>query len=194
MLCDYAQVSEGKLYITGGGISRISGPGLPPGFTVAALLHVPWNDTNRAIAFTLDLVDQDGRAVTDPMGLQIRLQGQVEVGRPPGLEQGISIENAMTVNTGGISLPPGVTHGDCTSTVRRATSGSRVSPWSRVEQHVTALDSTVLAQYACVLEGWRPPGWPPSYALLPCRLMPATLRLRLPDDLGGHNNRIVVLL
>ena len=61
---------------------------MPPVLTVIAFsIEMPCGRpgarvlSTRTIAFTLVLVDQDGRAVTDPMGLQIRLQGQVEVGR-----------------------------------------------------------------------------------------------------------------
>lgn len=107
LLCDYAQVADGKLFITGGGISRITGLGLPPGFTVAALIQIPWNETNRPVPFTLDLVDQDSQPVTDPMGLEIRVSGNIEVGRPPGLEQGIPIEHPMAITASGIPLPPG---------------------------------------------------------------------------------------
>lgn len=107
MLCDYAQVAEGKLYITGGGISRITGPGLPMGFTVATLVQIPWSQTNRPIPFVLELIDQDGASVTDHLGLEIRLEGQLEVGRPLGLEHGVSIDSPMALHTGGLQLGPG---------------------------------------------------------------------------------------
>lgn len=60
LLCDYAQISEGKLHLIGGGIDRISGPGLPPGFTVAIHLQIPWDKANQPIPFNLELLTEDG--------------------------------------------------------------------------------------------------------------------------------------
>lgn len=108
MLCDYAQISEGKLHILGGGIDQIKGAGLPPGFTVAIHLQVPWDKANHPIPFTLELLTEDGQAaVTDERGIQIRMEGAVEAGRPPGLKPGTPLGLPMAVQAGGIVLPPG---------------------------------------------------------------------------------------
>ena len=60
MLADSAQVSEGKLFILGGGWS-VTGPPAPS----AIVLHVevPWDQTNRQLHFTLNLTDADGTPV-----------------------------------------------------------------------------------------------------------------------------------
>ena len=55
MLCDHAQVANGKLFINGGGISRFFGPGLPPGTSIALLLLVPWEQTNAPIQLEFTL-------------------------------------------------------------------------------------------------------------------------------------------
>lgn len=107
-LCDFAQVSEGKLHIIGGGIDRIQGPGLPPGFTVAVHVQVPWDQTNQPIPFVLELLTEDGQAVvTDERGFQICIQGAVEAGRPAGVAPGTPLGLPMAVQAGGILLSPG---------------------------------------------------------------------------------------
>ena len=84
MLCDHAQVADGKLFINGGGITRFYGAGLPPGTSIALLLLVPWERTNEKIDVQLDLLTEDGHPVTDAEGAGLGMSGQFEVGRPPG--------------------------------------------------------------------------------------------------------------
>lgn len=107
MLCDHAQVADGKLFISGGGISRFFGPGLPPGSSIALLLLVPWERTNELIEIDLQLLTQDGQPVNDAMGVEIRIKAQTEVGRPPGLEKGIPIDLPITFQVGGLFLTAG---------------------------------------------------------------------------------------
>ena len=59
MLADYAQIADGKLFISGGGWSTC-GPGPTP-CAVVAIFHVPWQETNEKVSFTLRLIDEDGR-------------------------------------------------------------------------------------------------------------------------------------
>lgn len=107
MLCDHAQVADGKLFINGGGISRIQGPGLPPGTALALLLLVPWERTNQPIVLQVDLLTEDGQLVVDQSGQPRRLTAELEVGRPPGLAPGIPIDVPMALPVGGVLLPPG---------------------------------------------------------------------------------------
>lgn len=108
LLCDHAQVAEGKLFINGGGIDTIRGPMLPPGCTVAIHLQIPWDRGNDPLDFVLELLTEDGESVaSDENGLQIRFQGVVEVGRPPGLKPGTSLTLPLAVPVGGIQLPAG---------------------------------------------------------------------------------------
>ena len=85
MLADHAQVSEGKLFIAGGGWTT-AGPGpIPCG--IALLFHVPWQQTNERTGFTLRLLDEDGdrsRAVTSLASLPSRRPGRSRPGGPPG--------------------------------------------------------------------------------------------------------------
>ena len=107
MLADHAQVSDGKLFITGGGWSS-AGPGpIPCG--IALLFHVPWQQTNERAEFTLRLLDEDGGSVRGPeaYGEQpIQAGGQIEAGRPAGLAPGTEINVPIAFNTV-LQLPPG---------------------------------------------------------------------------------------
>jgi len=107
LLCDHAQVADGKLFINGGGISRFFGPGLPPSTSIAALLLVPWEGTNSPIRVDLQLITQDGQPVRNSDGAGIRIEARTEVGRPPGLEPGIPIDLPLVFSVGGITLPAG---------------------------------------------------------------------------------------
>ena len=107
MLCDHAQVADGRLFINGGGISRFHGPGLPPGTSLAMLMLVPWENTNAPITIDLQLLTQDGQPVPDPGGSPIHIQVQTEVGRPPGIEPGVPIDLPLTFQVGGLRLPSG---------------------------------------------------------------------------------------
>lgn len=107
MLCDHAQVAEGKLYIIGGGWS-VTGPGQNPS-AIAMKIDVPWDRTNKPIRMLLRLLGQDGEpVVTDAAVPQpIEIHGQFEVGRPPGLKQGTPIDMPVAINLPPLPLAPG---------------------------------------------------------------------------------------
>src|SRR5205085_2278254 len=62
LLCDAAQVADGKLFVLGGGWS-ITGAQMGPS-AIALKLEVPWDQTDVAHHWELYLVDADGRPVT----------------------------------------------------------------------------------------------------------------------------------
>lgn len=108
LLADYAQAAEGKLNIIGGGWN-ITGPAPVPS-AIAILIEVPWDRTNERHEFTLELVDSDGDPV---MGLgasgseePLRIGGQFEVGRPPGIKRGTPISFPLAINLAPQPLPP----------------------------------------------------------------------------------------
>ncbi len=84
VLADAAEVVGGKLYMLGGGWERIN---VRTGFpfdhkmAVAVSVLVPWNRTNEKHALRLELVDEDGKVL-------VPIDGQFEIGRPPGAIQG----------------------------------------------------------------------------------------------------------
>ncbi|HEX6654712.1 MAG TPA: hypothetical protein VF153_00720, partial [Candidatus Limnocylindria bacterium] len=57
MLADFAQVSDGKLTIVGGGWS-VTAPGVPS--AIAMYVQVPWDRANMKHQVRLELLDADG--------------------------------------------------------------------------------------------------------------------------------------
>ncbi|ULE32871.1 DUF6941 family protein [Mycobacterium sp. IDR2000157661] len=108
LLCDHAAVADGKLYISGGGWSMVS-PNVT-GF-IALLLAVPWDLANHDLELELALRDEDGDAVPtqDPLGNEVplKLGAKLQVGRPPGLVRGISLDVPLAIPLPPLVLPPG---------------------------------------------------------------------------------------
>jgi hypothetical protein len=108
LLCDAAQVSEGKLFILGGGWS-ITGPAMGPS-AIALKLEVPWDETNVQHHWELYLVDADGHPIvveTEEGQQAIEVRGDFEVGRPPGLPVGASLDVPIAVNLPPLPIEPG---------------------------------------------------------------------------------------
>ena len=84
ILADAAEVTGGKLYLLGGGFDRINiASPLPQRrrMALAVSISVPWASTNERHRLTLDFVDEDGNK-------QANVEGEFEVGRPPGAKAG----------------------------------------------------------------------------------------------------------
>ncbi len=64
MLCDSAQVADGKLYVLGGGWS-MTGPDPVPS-AIALKIDVGWHEAEEAHHWELYLEDADGRPVLVP--------------------------------------------------------------------------------------------------------------------------------
>ena len=64
MLCDSAQVAEGKLYILGGGWS-VTGPDATPS-AIAIKLDVDWHEADRPHHWELYLENADGQITAAP--------------------------------------------------------------------------------------------------------------------------------
>lgn len=108
LLCDYASVAEGKLYISGAGWDA-TGPG-PTSHFVAVLVRVPWDLANTKIQMVLKLTDADGQDATIDNGLgpqPVQLVGNIEVGRAPGLTRGQELNVPLAVPIGPLLLNPG---------------------------------------------------------------------------------------
>ncbi len=110
LLCDSAQAVNGKLYILGGGWSII-GPTIGP-TALALKISVPWNEANRKHNVSIKLLTADGRPfmVPGPVEKQeqeVRIDAEIEVGRPPGLVEGAPLDTVMAINIGPLPLPPG---------------------------------------------------------------------------------------
>lgn len=71
MLCDYAEVSGQKLFVTGAGISWISSRAEPPhpvNIALALLVRIPWGATNHQHRLTIELVSDLGAADNSESG------------------------------------------------------------------------------------------------------------------------------
>jgi hypothetical protein len=107
LLADAAQAVEGKLYVLGGGWS-ICGPDPTP-TAIAVKVEVPWDQANLRHQWRLSLLDSDGTPVEadGPEGRHsIAVEGEFEVGRPPGLRPGTPIDLPLALNFGPIPLAP----------------------------------------------------------------------------------------
>lgn len=109
LLCDAAQVADGKLYILGGGWS-VTGPDPAPS-AIAIKLEVDWHEAAASHHWELFLVDADGREVsfeTPDGGTQlVEIRGDFEVGRPEGVPAGTPIDLPLAINLGPLPLEPG---------------------------------------------------------------------------------------
>jgi hypothetical protein len=84
ILADAAEVVNNKLYLIGGGWQTLTiNSALPVGYpcAVAVALSVPWNETNQQQNIEVAIEDHDGAEL-------VKVDGQVEVGRPPGIPLG----------------------------------------------------------------------------------------------------------
>jgi hypothetical protein len=92
MLADHAQIADGKLFISGGGWTACQ-PGAAP-CAVAVIFHVPWQETDKKVSFSLRLIDEDGNQVSQPGatdGMPVMVNGSFESRRPPGFTPGSEI-------------------------------------------------------------------------------------------------------
>jgi hypothetical protein len=108
LLCDAAQVADGKLYILGGGWS-MTGPDPVPS-AIALKIEVEWSEADRPHHWELFLEDEDGRPVMvqTPEGAQsVEVRGEFTVTHPSTVPEGSPIDVALAVNMGPIPLPPG---------------------------------------------------------------------------------------
>jgi hypothetical protein len=110
LLADFAQVSDGKLTVVGGGWS-LTGPDPVP-FGIAILIRVPWDQANQRHVMRLELLDADGIEVemeTDDGSEPVVFFDDVpfEVGRPAGLKPGTPLDFPVAVNSGPLPLEPG---------------------------------------------------------------------------------------
>jgi hypothetical protein len=107
LLCDSAQVADGKLYILGGGWS-VTGP-MPVPSAVAVKLEVDWHELSKTHHWELFLEDADGQPVMieTPDGSQpIEMRGDFATAHPVGVPEGSPVDVPMAVNLGPLQLAP----------------------------------------------------------------------------------------
>lgn len=106
MLCDFAEAINGKLYISGGGWSnwQIS---RPLDCAVAVIIGVPWNQANQKHTMLLELMGEDGQAALAPNGEPVKIEGEFETGRPPGVVPGDTLASPVAFRIQGAVLKKG---------------------------------------------------------------------------------------
>jgi len=97
ILCNHVETPNGLLFISGGGIDRVSVPAEAPApwpinVAIAAQVKVPWDLTNKDHHLIIRLQDIDGQDVLLPTGPDtfgpFRAEMNFQVGRPDGLQPG----------------------------------------------------------------------------------------------------------
>lgn len=109
MICDYAQVADGKLNIMGGGWLYLWAAEEPVtwGLALAVSLSVPWARTNQNIEITTRLITEDHEPVLNAEDEPVQGGGNLRVGRPPTARPGVPIvvpfvlPFALSLNFGG---------------------------------------------------------------------------------------------
>ena len=83
ILADYAEVVGSKLYLMGGGWDTVGAPEVPAQVRLGIALgvRVDWDETNITIPVSIVIEDDDAQET-------MRIDAQVNVGRPPGLPAG----------------------------------------------------------------------------------------------------------
>ena len=110
LLCDAAQAVGGKLYVLGGGWSILTKVQPRANMSLAVKLAVPWSRANEPIQIEAALVTDQGHEVTqtgEQGELPVRAEGNLEVGRPPGLRHGTPLDATFVLNFEGLDLDPG---------------------------------------------------------------------------------------
>ncbi len=108
LLCDAAQVADGKLYILGGGWS-LTGPDPVPS-SIALKVDVGWHEADVAHFWVLHLEDADGAPVMvdTPEGAHpVEVRGEFTVTRPTTVLEGTPIDIAIAINIPPLPLAPG---------------------------------------------------------------------------------------
>lgn len=98
ILADAAEAVNNKLYLIGGGWETLTiDSQLPVHYpcAIAVAFSVPWNETNQQHNIEIAIDDQDGAQL-------LKVEGQVEVGRPPGIPLGQAQRVQMAVR---LALP-----------------------------------------------------------------------------------------
>jgi hypothetical protein len=98
ILANHAEAHNGLLYLAGAGWNDAAlaftpdGPSVPLHFGVGVSVLVPWTQTNRKHHLEVRMEHEDGG---DPM---FQMGGDLEVGRPPGMQEGSDQRAVLAVD------------------------------------------------------------------------------------------------
>lgn len=108
LLANWAEVQANKLYAMGIGWTQI-GPAPSP-FAIAALIEVPWDETNRPHRLAFEILDVDGQPfqVPTPTGDRpFQITAEFNQGRPPDAPPGTTFLVPVSVNVQPVQFQPG---------------------------------------------------------------------------------------
>lgn len=98
VIANHAEAREGLLFLSGACWTDLwrgtPGQGNPPPmnhFGVAVSVLVPWEETNRRHHLVMRLETEDGQEL-------VRMEGDLEVGRPPGITAGSDQRAVLAIN------------------------------------------------------------------------------------------------
>lgn len=106
LLCDAAHAVGGKLYVLGGGWSLLAKVQQTADMSLAVKLAIPWSRANDRLHVEASLVTDQGEPVLH-QDEAVRAEGDLEVGRPPGLRHGTPLDAPFVLNFRGLDLDPG---------------------------------------------------------------------------------------
>lgn len=96
-VANHAEAINGMLYLSGAGWTDLRRPIDPQGqpapshFGIGVAVIVPWNETNRRSHLAIRIEDEDGKIL-------MSADGDLEVGRPPGLPKGSDQRAVLAVD------------------------------------------------------------------------------------------------
>lgn len=102
-VANHAEAVNGLLYLSGAGwtdLTRHVGPDgqIPPNHIgIGVSILVSWNETNQKHHIVLRIENADGKTL-------INVEGDIEMGRPPGLPAGSDLRGVMAIN-GEVQFP-----------------------------------------------------------------------------------------
>lgn len=109
LLCDWAEVLNGKLYMMGAGWTRVT-VAQPLILAIAILIRVPWGQSNLKHQIHFEIATEDGQPFMQqtPAGAApVRIDGAFEVGRPAGITPGSPLDVPIAFKAGPLMLHPG---------------------------------------------------------------------------------------
>ena len=106
LLCDAAEAVGGKLFILGLGWSQIVDIGQPINIALGVYIKIPWNSTNTKLKLVIELMTEDGRPAMHD-GMPIRIEADMEAGRPVGVRPGSDLDSVMAIPLNGLRLERG---------------------------------------------------------------------------------------
>jgi hypothetical protein len=106
LLCDHAEAINGKLYIMGAAWNLLQAPEQAINVALAIVVKVAWDEADAGHELIAELLDADGERIMIN-GEPVAPSGRFELGRPPGLKPGSTLNMPLAFNLTGLVLGVG---------------------------------------------------------------------------------------